>query len=364
MYITRLNGSLQSGRSGSDGAYYPTDNELRTIPYLCTMQPLEDRIFTIENEDQFNELALEIFNLQARENKVYNEYISHLKIDPKQVKDPVHIPFLPISFFRERRVITGPQDPKLVFESSGTSGQATSKHFVVSEKVYQRSFTSMFISRNGKPEDLCILALLPSYLERGNSSLVYMMDHLIKASKHPDSGFYLDDLEKLSMILQKRTLDKYPCLLLGVSFALLDLAEKISFSLTKNIIVLETGGMKGRRKEMVREELHETLRNAFGMSEIHSEYGMTELLSQAYTKVPGIFISPPWMKITVRDIYDPLTNLPVGNRGAINITDLANLYSCSFIASEDLGNVHPDGSFEITGRMDQSEIRGCNLMVV
>ena len=215
----------------------------------------------------------------------------------------------------------------------------------------------------GSPEDLCILALLPSYLEREASSLVYMMDQLIRWSKHPDSGFYLDQLEELSSILQNRNNDGHPTLLLGVSFALLDLAEQYPLSLWKNITVMETGGMKGRRQEMVRSELHQVLKEAFDLGSIHSEYGMTELLSQAYSAGDGIFYTPPWMKVLVRDPNDPLTLVPAGQSGGINIIDLANIHSCSFIATADLGKVFEDGSFEIMGRYDHSDIRGCNLLL-
>lgn len=342
----------------------------------------EDKIFNISSEEEFQHLAMEIFRYQLKTNAVYNKYFSHLGPGIETIKSIEQIPFLPIEMFREHMVITGNMTPQLTFESSGTTGQKTSKHFVVSEEIYRQSFLKGFKNNYGDPKDLCILALLPSYLERENSSLVYMMDHLIKMSSHKDSGFYLDNLEVLNAVLQSRRDDGYPTLLIGVSFALLDLAEKFPLSLSDNIIVMETGGMKGRRKEMIREELHAVLKKAFSLDAIHSEYGMTELLSQAYSNGAGIsdpsnstkaadsvktstrFYPPPWMKVLTRDMYDPLTLLPFGQSGGINIIDLANIYSTSFIATSDLGMVYEDGSFELTGRFDQADIRGCNLMVV
>jgi phenylacetate-coenzyme A ligase PaaK-like adenylate-forming protein len=327
------------------------------------MQNLIDRIFTIDSEEDFNSLALEIFCFQASENLVYSEYLKYLSVEPKDVHLVSDIPFLPIDFFKTHKVICGNEIPKLIFESSGTTGQQTSKHLVLSESIYKSSFLKSFTSFYGNPEELCILALLPSYLERENSSLVYMMNHLMKMSKHQDSGFYLNNLEELSEILQKRNQDKHSTLLLGVSFALLDLADNYPLPLSSNIKIMETGGMKGRRKEIIREELHSTLEKEFKLEGIHSEYGMTELLSQAYAGADRKFHSPPWMKILIRDPYDPLAILSGGQSGAINIIDLANIYSCSFIATGDLGRVHKDGSFDVAGRMDSAEIRGCNLMV-
>jgi phenylacetate-coenzyme A ligase PaaK-like adenylate-forming protein len=327
------------------------------------MQDLINSIFSIKNEKEFSSLALEVFHFQAKENKVYKTYLSHLQISPSEIKEYSEIPFLPIEFFKTHQVLSSNKKPNLIFESSGTTGQQTSKHLVVSKSIYESSFLKSFSAFYENPEELCILALLPSYLERENSSLVYMMDHLIKMSKHKDSGFYLNNLEELSEILQKRNQDKRPALLLGVSFALLDLAESHYMPLSSNIKIMETGGMKGRRKEIIREELHSILKKAFHLERIHSEYGMTELLSQAYASADRKFHSPPWMKILIRDPYDPLTILPASQSGAINVIDLANIYSCSFIATSDLGRLHKNGSFDVAGRMDSSEIRGCNLMV-
>lgn len=324
----------------------------------------EEKIFSISNEDQFNELAIEIFRYQLKTNAVYNKFFSHLGRGLETIKSIDQIPFLPIEMFREHMVITGNMTPSVVFESSGTTGQKSSKHYVVSEDIYHRSFISSFKNHYGSPEDLCILALLPSYIERDNSSLVYMMKHLIAQSKHSDSGFYLNELDQLSEILKMRIADGAPTILIGVSFALLDLAEQFPLALTDNITLMETGGMKGRRKELIREELHRILKMAFGLEHIHSEYGMTELLSQAYALGDNRFYPPPWMKVVMRDMYDPFSLLPEEQTGGINIVDLANIYSCSFIASSDLGKVHKDGSFEVRGRFDQADVRGCNLMVM
>jgi phenylacetate-coenzyme A ligase PaaK-like adenylate-forming protein len=326
------------------------------------MRP-EKKIFSISNEDQFNELAIEIFRYQLKTNAVYHKYFSHLGLGLETINNVDQIPFLPIEMFREHMVITGNMTPSVIFESSGTTGQKSSKHYVVSEDIYRSSFLRSFTYHYGKSEDLCILALLPSYLERSNSSLVYMMNHLIERSKHPDSGFYLNELDQLSEILHKRMADGAPTLLIGVSFALLDLAEQFPTALTDNITIMETGGMKGKRKEMIRDELHEVLKKAFGLDQIHSEYGMTELLSQAYALGDNRFYPPQWMKVVARDMYDPFALLPDGKSGGINIIDLANIYSCSFIATSDLGKVYKDGSFEVNGRFDQADVRGCNLMV-
>ncbi|SRR6056297_1491052 len=328
------------------------------------MHGRKDRIFNINSEIEFEALAMDIFHLQAVENRVYAGFLAHLGTDHTTVTTINEIPFLPIELFKSHRVITGNRAPTLHFESSGTTGQLPSRHYLVSETIYRESFVRSFTANYGKPEALCILALLPSYMERGNASLVYMMDHLVGLSKHPDSGFYLDNLEELSDVLQKRKQDGQATLLLGVSFALLDLAGKFPMELPPDIIVMETGGMKGRRKEMIREELHAVLKQAFNTQEIHSEYGMTELLSQSYAKDGKHFHPPPWMRVFTRDLYDPLTLLPQGRSGGINVIDLANLWSCSFIATGDVGRVHPDGIFEISGRFDQAEVRGCNLMVV
>jgi len=324
---------------------------------------IKERIFRINDEKTFRAAALEVFHFQAAHVPVYREYLSARKVDPDRVKEVEEIPFLPVEFFKSHRIICEEMEPEVVFESSGTTGETTAKHHVADASLYRESFLRSFYSLYGSPEELCVLALLPSYLERKGSSLVYMMDHLISWSKQTDSGFYLDNLEELSSVLKKRNQDGYPTLLLGVSFALLDLAEQFPVELGDHITVMETGGMKGRRKELVRGELHEILIRAFGIPAIHSEYGMTELLSQAYSAGQGIFRSPPWMDVMVRDPNDPLSLVDTGHTGGLNIIDLANLYSCSFIATGDLGKRFEDRSFEVLGRFDHSDIRGCNLLV-
>ncbi len=328
------------------------------------MQHLENSILNIESAGEFNSLALDVFHLQAAENKVYGKYLSLLGIRPETISAVEEIPYLPIGLFRTERIITGNRSPELLFRSSGTTGQKHSVHYVASAELYRQSLLKTFTRFYGHPKDLCIFALLPSYLEREDSSLVYMMNHLVNLSRHPDSGFWLSNYSELADKLEQRVTDGCPTLLLGVSFALLDLAARHPVSLTENITVMETGGMKGRKKEMIREELHRILQDAFNINAIHSEYGMTELLSQAYSAGSGVFHAPPWMKVLTRDLYDPFTAIPPGRSGGINIIDLANLYSCSFIATEDTGKVMENGSFEITGRSDHSDVRGCNLMVV
>jgi hypothetical protein len=321
-----------------------------------------DRIFGVSSDEQFQELALEVFQFQAAENPVYKAYLDHLGMLPGGVKTLDEIPFLPIEFFKKHKVVTGGHDHEMVFESSGTTDESTSKHYVCDLELYKRSFTSAFNLFNGDPSGYYILALLPSYLERQNSSLVFMVNELIRLSGHPDSGFYLDDFQGL--IHQIETLEKehHPTLLLGVSFALLDLADNFPLDL-QNTIVMETGGMKGRREEMTRKELHERLCLGLKLGSIHSEYGMTELLSQAYSKKDGVFFTPPWMSVRIRDPYDPFILMSSDRSGGINIIDLANLNSCSFIATQDIGKITPEGGFEVLGRFDNSDIRGCNLML-
>jgi len=302
-----------------------------------------------------------VFHYQALENKVYSEYLSYLNCSVGSVKSIEEIPFLPIEMFKTRDIYCGNRTKKEIqFSSSGTTGSITSKHIVKYVSCYQQSFLSAFELFYGKPQDFRILALLPSYLERTGSSLIFMVDELINKSGNPESGFFMDDLDSLREILLRKSVSK--TLLIGVSFALLDFIEAGSTTV-EDTVIMETGGMKGRRKEMTREELHEKLCKGFGVDRIHSEYGMTELLSQAYSMGKGIFRSPPWMKVIIRDPNDPLTYVAQGKSGGINIIDLANIHSCSFIASSDLGKKLPDGSFEVIGRFDYSDIRGCNLMV-
>ncbi|UOY04796.1 acyl transferase [Muricauda sp. SCSIO 64092] len=327
------------------------------------MFPNQDRIFSIRNDDQFIENALHVFQYQYHQNKVYHEFCHHLKVHPERIRSIEQIPFLPIQFFKSKNILTGNGEPQTIFTSSGTSGMVTSKHLVTDLKLYKRSFIRAFELFYGPISNYCILALLPSYLERQGSSLIYMVDALIKKSGHLESGFYLNNLEDLSGKLLSLSGKGQKTLLIGVSFALLDLAKKVRSPL-RNTIVMETGGMKGIRKEMVRNELHAILKRAFGVKEIHSEYGMTELLSQGYSIGGGIFNCPPWMKVLTRDTEDPLSAQIHGKTGGINVIDLANINSCAFIATQDLGKTYNDDSFEVLGRFDHSEVRGCNLMVI
>ncbi len=323
---------------------------------------LQDKIFKIKTKSDFDELAIEVFRFQVANNFVYRNYINALKFDPSKVKNPVDIPRLSIEFYKSLPVQSFNGIPEVVFTSSGTTGEATSRHMVKSVSIYEESFLRGFKLFYNHPRQYCLLALLPSYIERKDSSLVYMAEKLIKETSHPFSGFYLNNLEELTNCLKLLELKKQKVLLLGVSFALLDLAEKFPQKL-KHTIIMETGGMKGRRAELTREELHDTLIRAFGVEKIHSEYGMTELLSQAYSYGDGKYFTPPWMKVSIRDIYDPFSNVGLGKTGGINITDLANIYSCSFIETSDLGRMNTDGGFEVLGRLDRSDLRGCNLMV-
>ncbi|MDM8161236.1 acyl transferase [Labilibaculum sp. K2S] len=322
----------------------------------------EEEIFAITNENDFEKTALRIFQYQATNNIVYKEYLKHLKFDISTVKTLTQIPFLPIDFFKSHKVVSTTKKEQAIFTSSGTTGNLTSRHYVPDLKIYEASFTKGFEQYYGAVSDYCILALLPSYLEREGSSLIYMMEKLIKDSKHEKSGFYLHNHEELIATISDLKKQNQKILLLGVSFALLDLAEKFQLDLD-DVIVMETGGMKGRRKEITREELHAFLTQRLGVGKIHSEYGMTELLSQAYSKGDSLFFTPSWMKILIRDTYDPFSYEQQGRSGGVNVIDLANIHSCSFIETQDLGRIHADGSFEILGRFDHSDIRGCNLLV-
>ena len=322
-----------------------------------------DTIFNISTETEFNAVALKTFGIQYHGNLVYQEFCRHLGKDESNVKSLVDIPFLPIEFFKTKKVITGSFTPQVIFTSSGTTGSEVSKHYVRNMVLYENSYLKAFKQFYGDIEDYCVLALLPSYLEREGSSLIYMANDLILKSKHPDSGFYLDDIDRLQKTMVRLNGSGTKILLLGVSFALLDMAEAYQLNL-KNTIIMETGGMKGRKKELIREELHQLLKSGFGVPNIHSEYGMTELLSQAYSQGNGLFLTPKWMKVMTRETEDPLTLQELGKTGGVNVIDLANVHSCSFIATQDLGKVYSDGSFEILGRFDHSDIRGCNLMVL
>ncbi|WP_298882705.1 acyl transferase [uncultured Polaribacter sp.] len=324
---------------------------------------MQESIFNIKTPEDFKQVALEVFKHQFKNNKVYRSFCDLLYIHPSDVSKVEEIPFLPIQFFKSRKVISSLEKIKETFTSSGTTGSLTSKHFVTDINLYKESYLKGFSHFYGNIEDYTVLALLPNYLERKGSSLVFMVDDLIKKSKKPESGFYLDNLLELAKKLEELNKKGEKTLLIGVSFALLDLVEMQQFNL-KNTIIMETGGMKGRRKEIIREELHLILQKGFGVDEIHSEYGMTELLSQGYSDGKGVFKTPPWMKILTRDTEDALTILKNGKTGGINVIDLANYNSCSFIATQDLGKIHKNGTFEIIGRFDNSDIRGCNLMVL
>jgi Acyl-protein synthetase, LuxE len=308
----------------------------------------------------FEELALEAFRYQAALNPVYRDYIKALGIDAFAVNRLEKIPFLPIRFFKSHTVVSGTFAPALVFESSATTGMTTSKHLLKEPSLYQQSFQEGFFRQFGPVENWCILGLLPSYLERNNSSLVYMTHHLIQASGHAQSGFYLDNTEALHQTLLSLEAAQQPTLLIGVTFALLDFAARFPMHL-ECTQVIETGGMKGRRRELIRDEVHDELKEAFQLPRIYAEYGMTELLSQAWSKGNGLFNCPPWMHVLPRDEEDPLT-IHTAGPGALNIIDLANIDSCCFIATDDAGKVYPDGQFEMLGRMDGSDLRGCSLL--
>ena len=324
---------------------------------------MQKDIFNIQSEEDFKEVALSVFKHQFKNNKVYRSFCDLLYIHPSDVSKVEEIPFLPIQFFKSREVISSLEKPQEIFTSSGTTGSITSKHYVTDINLYKESYSKGFTHFYGDIEEYTVLALLPNYLERKGSSLVFMVDDLIRKSKNSESGFYLNNLEELAQKLTELDKNGQKTLLIGVSFALLDLVEMQQFNL-KNTIIMETGGMKGRRKELIREELHQILQKGFGVHKIHSEYGMTELLSQGYSKGNGVFETPPWMKILTRDTEDALTIQQIGKTGGINVIDLANYNSCSFIATQDLGKVHKNNTFEIIGRFDNSDIRGCNLMVL
>jgi phenylacetate-coenzyme A ligase PaaK-like adenylate-forming protein len=320
-------------------------------------------IFTSNNQKQFDKMALKVFRFQYENNLVYREFCDFLKTDVQKVKTIQQIPFLPIQFFKSHEVVSNSNPILTTFTSSGTTGMVTSQHLVTDVSIYEESYRKGFSQFYGNIEDYVVLALLPSYLEREGSSLIHMVDDLIQLSNHPESGFYLHNYDELIEKIIQLDQSGQNVILIGVTYALLDLIEKHSFQL-ENTIIMETGGMKGKRKEMIREELHQQLCNGFGVKSIHSEYGMTELLSQAYSLGDGIFECPSWMQISIRDTEDALSYVREGKTGGINVIDLANINSCSFIATQDLGKKYSNGSFEVLGRFDHSDIRGCNLMVV
>ncbi len=323
---------------------------------------LKNQIFNITSKTEFAKVAFSVFKYQFENNKVYRSFCDLLYKHPSDISRLEDIPFLPISFFKSHTVIAHKDLPNLIFSSSGTTGTITSKHHIIDSTIYETSYQRAFHDFYGPIQDYTILALLPSYLERQGSSLVYMVNDLIERSKKKHSGFYLDNFHELATLLKNLDEKGEKVLLIGVSFALLDFVERYSFKL-KNTIIMETGGMKGRRKELIRADLHTILTKGFGVSTIHSEYGMTELLSQAYSNGKGLFRCPSWMHIYTRDPEDPLSILPHNKTGGINIIDLANLNSCSFIATQDLGKTFKNETFEILGRFDHSDIRGCNLLI-
>lgn len=317
--------------------------------------------YIFNNEIAFEEKALHIFQYQSKENKLYAGYIKALKINVDDVKCIEDIPFLPVSFFKTHKVICGDDSFQNAFTSSGTTGD-TSSHYVKDLSFYENSFMRSFEQFYGDIKDCCFLALLPSYLEREGSSLVYMCDYLIKKSTHPLSGFYLHNREELSQVLKQLKKENQKTILIGVTYALLDQATEFPMEFPE-LIIMETGGMKGKRKEMIREEVHDILKQGFHVNAVHSEYGMTELLSQAWSDGNGVYICPPWMTVLARNINDPMEVKATGS-GGVNIIDLANIYSCSFIAVQDLCTINAGHSFTINGRFDNSDLRGCNLMVV
>lgn len=323
---------------------------------------MQERIFSIDNEETFNEVCLDVYHYQKANCSVYGRYIDLLGKGKTGISHYTQIPFLPIEFFKTQPILTERHQAEIIFTSSGTTGMVTSQHHVTDISWYEKSFRSCFQRFYGEVENMAVLALLPSYLERSGSSLIYMVDDLIERSQHPSSGYFLYNHADLFNTLNELKHSGTKTLLIGVTYALLDFCEQYQLDFP-DLMVMETGGMKGKRKEMIREELHSMLTAGFGVEKIHSEYGMTELLSQGYSFGNGIFQTPPWMKVVMRDTNDPLTLVEEGKTGAINVIDLANHYSCSFIATQDLGKLHEDDRFEILGRFDNSDIRGCNLLV-
>lgn len=328
------------------------------------MDKASEFIFSLNTS--FTDRALQVFDFQYMHNDVYKRFVDAINCKPASIKRIEDIPFLPISFFKTHRLASSSDEAQVLFESSGTTGVVTSKHFVTDITLYERSFVAAFEEAYGSINEFCVLGLLPSYLERKGSSLVYMVQKMMELSGHPQNGFHLYDHDQLAEKLLQLEKQKQKTLLIGVTYALLDFAEKHPIPL-RNTIVMETGGMKGRKKELLRSEVHDILKQAFYLEHVHSEYGMTELLSQAYSTSDGTFKSPHWMQVLVREEDDPFRIVSTPEKsatGVINVIDLANVNSCSFIATEDLGRVYPDGSFEVLGRVDNSDIRGCSLLAL
>lgn len=323
---------------------------------------LEDLIFSSAVQRDFDQIAIDIFRLQSQNCDPYRQFIHHLGLNPEKITEIAQIPYLPIGFFKTHRVLSSTDPVSCTFKSSGTTGMQQSQHLVTDLSLYERSFQEAFIQFYGPVADYCFLALLPSYQEREGSSLIYMVDALIKGSHHEESGYFLHNHADLYAQLLNLKGRGQKTILIGVTYALLDFLELYQLDYPE-LVIMETGGMKGKRKEMVREELHGVLKSGFGVPAIHSEYGMTELLSQAYSLGEGIFKCPGWMRVVLRDTNDPLSLISGPQTGGINVIDLANLNSCSFIATQDLGRLAPDGTFEVLGRFDHSDVRGCNLLV-
>lgn len=329
------------------------------------MEIVEQKIFQITTNQEFEDICNELFNLHYNNNKTYSAFCNLLGIDLKKISSISEIPFLPVEFFKSKKIYLDSFDAQNYFSSSATTGAIPSKHYYHSLDVYEKSFTKSFEFFYGDVSDYNFLCLLPSYLEREGSSLIYMANYFITKSNltNKKSNFYLNNLEELKNTLQHIISRKEKFILLGVSFALLDFSEKYSIDLSSGI-VMETGGMKGRRKELIREELHKLLKSSFNLNEIHSEYGMSELLTQGYSKENGVYNCPHWMKVLIRDNTDNKSYVKNGNSGCINVIDLANMYSCPFISTQDIGKKYDDNSFEVLGRIDQADVRGCNLMVI
>lgn len=329
----------------------------------------QEDIFSIPSKKEFEKMTLKVFRYQYENNAVYHSFCNHLKKTPSEVKRVIDIPFLPIQFFKSHTVLSSNAPVQQIFTSSGTTGIQTSKHLVTDVSWYEMSYRLGFSNFYGNIEDYCVLALLPSYLEREGSSLIYMVEDLIESSNHEDSGFYLNNYNDLLQKIKELHKEGQNVILIGVTYALLDLIEYATLhsfplhEMGKSLIVMETGGMKGKRKELIREELHQKLCEGFGVQGIHSEYGMTELLSQAYSLGNGVFECPLWMDVLIRDTEDALSYEGYEKTGGINVIDLANINSCSFIATQDLGKKHPNQTFEVLGRFDNSDIRGCNLLI-
>jgi phenylacetate-coenzyme A ligase PaaK-like adenylate-forming protein len=318
-------------------------------------------IFSITTPAEFEQLCLDTFRRQAQACEPYGRYLSYLGVQAGDVSSAAQIPFLPIEFFKTERVVCGSAEAQVTFVSSGTTGAETSRHHITDVRLYEESFLRGFERAYGAAQKYCILALLPGYAERQGSSLAYMVERLVEQSAHPQGGFFLHSYEALAARLALLQRQRQPAIIIGVSFALLELAERYTFRFPE-LIVMETGGMKGRRRELPREELHQILCSSFGVDAIHSEYGMTELLSQVYSSGGGRFFTPPWMRVTLRDLHNPFAPAAAATSGGINVIDLANQNSCSFIETQDLGRVSANGSFEVLGRIDHSLARGCNML--